>query len=119
MKTLFVCLALIALPGAALADLSCSLTEVCLADGPCKSSDQTLPVTGTLADLTFKMPTSDPYKGHAVPTEGYQMILANLDPTDCENLTIAPTGEAQGTVGSAPDLAAAFSYRGACTGEVE
>ena len=119
MKALLACLALITAPCAAMADLSCSFTSVCLPDEPCKVSDQTLSVTGPAADLTFKMPTSDPYKGHVVPIDGYTMILANLDPADWEILTVAPAGEAQWTVGGAPDMAAAFSYRGTCTGEVK
>ena len=119
MKTLFACLLLATTTTAALADLSCSFTQVCLPDEPCKETTETLSVTGPGTDLTFKMPTSDPYKGHLVPIEGYQMMIANLDPVDWEVLTVAPTGEAQWTVGGPPDMAAAFSYRGTCTGKVD
>ena len=112
-------MAIVLWPAAALADLSCSFTTVCLPDEACKDAEQALSVTGKPDDLTFKMETSGPYKGHTVPIEGYTMIIANLDPVDWEILTVNPAGEAQWTVGGAPDMAAAFSYRGTCTGAVK
>ena len=118
MKIWFVGL-MVLLPSAAFADLACSFTTVCLADEACKDSDETLQVTGHPDDLTFKMKTSDPYKGHTVPMAGYLMMIANLDPADWEILTLAPTSEAQWTVGGAPDMAAALSYRGTCSGDVK